>query len=207
VLPAQLGTQLNGVADPVGVAECKLRVAGLEPGALPLGVVEEVGAPGEDVVRRVLIVEYVRDFLFQARLTLYVTRPDWAAAFREPAFCVILGRSQDLACVTAVDELELEERQAAYLEHTILPFSYRPFVPIGSTVLMPRYIEPPPERHARFERFIVLRERIFAGRFEGATAVPQRFRMLGDAEPSWWVDPQTLSVRGQQRAIVLHKCV
>lgn len=154
-----------------------------------------------------VIQPHVRDFLFGARLTLYVTRPEWASAFREPAFCVILGRSQDLASVTAVDELDLEEKTGAYLEHTILPFSYRPHIGIGSTVLLPRYIGPPPERNAHFERFIALRERIFAGEFESPSALPQRFRTLGEAETSWWVDPDTTAVRGVHRAVVLHQCV
>jgi CRISPR-associated protein Cas5t len=150
---------------------------------------------------------HVRDFLFDARLTLYITRPEWAVAFRAPIFCVILGRSQDLASITAVDEVDLEERTGAYLENTILPFSYRPHIGIGGTALMPRYIGPPPERRAEFDRFIPLRERIFAGEFEGVASLSQRFRMLGQAEPSWWVDPETTTSRGVQRAVILHSFV
>jgi CRISPR-associated protein Cas5t len=153
------------------------------------------------------IQPHARDFLFGARLTLYVTRPEWAVAFRAPAFCVVLGRSQDLASVTAVDEVELEERTGAYMERTILPFSYRPYIGVGRTVLMPKYIGPPPERRAEFDRFIPLRERMFAGDFELTPSLSQRFRMLGEAEPSWWVDPTTTVVRGVQRAVILHSCV
>jgi CRISPR-associated protein Cas5t len=146
---------------------------------------------------------HLRDFLFKPRLTLYLTRPDWASAFRSPAFCVIIGRSQDLAAVTSVAEVSLEERSSAYFEHTLLPFSYRPFLPVGTTILMPRWIEPPPERRAHFDRFIALHhERVFAGDTIEAGLMP---RLLGNPDVgSWWVDPESPTYHGVQRGVVLH---
>jgi len=152
---------------------------------------------------------HLRDFLFKPRLVLYVNRSDWAGAFRAPVFCVILGRSQDLASVIRVDEIELEERNGAYFEHTLLPFSYRPYVAVGTTVLMPRMIGPPPERRAHFDRFITLhRERLFGGTFAKPDGVPPARRMLRAAQDrAWWVDPDSPADREVQRAVVFHSCV
>jgi CRISPR-associated protein Cas5t len=153
------------------------------------------------------IQPHLRDFLFQPRLVLYVTKREWAAAFRAPAYCVILGRSQDLASVVSVDEVELVESDGAYFEHTLLPFGYRPYVALGTTVLMPRWIEPPPERRAHFERYICLSERLFGGVYSDPDKLARRDRMLGKPEgSSWWVDPDSTVRHGVQRGIVLHSC-
>lgn len=153
------------------------------------------------------IQPHLRDFLFGARLVLYVTRPDWIDAFQSPTFCVILGRSQDLACVSRVDEIELEEREGAYFEHTLLPFSYRQHVALGRTVLMPKWIEPPPERRAHSERFIAMRERLFAGAYERRGEVAPRNQMLRTPERRvWWVDPDSPLRLGVQQGVMLHSC-
>ena len=151
---------------------------------------------------------HLRDFLFRPKLVLYVNRRDWAGAFRAPVFCVILGRSQDLACVTKVDEMELESRDGAYFEHTLLPFSYRPYVALGTTVLMPRMIGPPPQRRTHFDRFITLhRERLFGGHYADPDGVAPAKRMIRETQDRvWWVDPESLTDRGVQRAVVLHSC-
>lgn len=150
-----------------------------------------------------------RDFLFKPRLVLYLSRTDWAESFRSPAFCVVLGRSQDLASIAKVEKIELEQRNGAYFEHTLLPFSYRPYVALGTTVLMPRWISPPPERHPRFDRFITVhQERLFAGAFDNPNDVAQPRRMLGQhGEQMWWVDPDSRPDHGVHRAVVFHSCV
>ncbi len=71
---------------------------------------------------------HLREFLFRPRLTLYLQDLSLAPAFRSPAFCVILGRSQDLASYTNIEEVEL--RPAA--EHTSSTQSYR--FPTGPTL-------------------------------------------------------------------------
>lgn len=152
---------------------------------------------------------HLRDFLFKPKLVLYVTRQDWIDAFRSPAFCVILGRSQDLACISSAETVELEERDGAYFEHTLLPFSYRPLVGVGTTLLMPRWIEPAPERRAHFERYIALhRERVFGGLYEPANTIATSRRMLANPDPpQWWVDPDSPIDHGVQRGVMLHSCV
>jgi CRISPR-associated protein Cas5t len=148
-----------------------------------------------------------RDFLFQPRLTLYIDPPALAEAFRNPTFCVILGRSQDLAEVVSVDEIDLERQPGAYFDHTLLPFSYRESTAFGVTVLMPRYIDPPPERRAHFERFIVLHDRIYGGEVEnGASLGVRRLVLRADRRDGWWIDPSTVPDHGVKRGVVFHSC-
>lgn len=152
-----------------------------------------------------VVQPHVREFLFHPRLTLYLDDLRLADSFRHPVFCVILGRSQDLAAITHVEEVELEVSDGAYLEHTLAPYSLRPHLGVGSTVLMPRYIGPPPERTAQFERYVVLHERVFSGSVEGS---PAKSRMLATREAQqWWVDPDSPIAYGVHRAVVFHPFV
>jgi CRISPR-associated protein Cas5t len=154
-----------------------------------------------------VVQPHLRDFLFKPRLTLYLDPPDLASAFRTPVFCVILGRSQDLAQIVSVEETDLEQASGAYLEHTLLPFSFRALVRFGVTVLMPRYIEPPPERRAHFERFISLRERLFAGIVDQGGALGNRRLIEREgARGQWLVDRSTPAHHGVHRAVVFHSC-
>lgn len=147
-----------------------------------------------------------RDFLFGAKLVLYVDRPELAEAFLRPQYCLSLGRSQDLACVVDAREVELVEAERAYLENTLLPFSYRPRVGRGTTVLMPRHIEPPPERVAFFERFITLPELVYAGRWEEGKINPSRRVMNEETDEGWLVDPESSQENGVHRGIVWISC-
>lgn len=150
---------------------------------------------------------HLRDFLFKPRLTLYLDPPELAEIFRSPVFCVILGRSQDLAQIVSVEEIDLEMTQGAYLEHTLLPFSFRPSISVGVTVSMPRYIGPGPERRAHFERFISLRERVFAGVVEQSEGLGiRRLIQQASAPSSWWVDSATPVHHGVHRGVVFHSC-
>ena len=143
-----------------------------------------------------------RDFHFRARLTLYIDRLDWADAFRRPAFCVILGRSQDLADVVTVETITIEERSGAYLQGTLLPFSMRHFTAQGSTAMMPRFISAPPERRADFARYVVLRDQLFCGAVEGSVTASLKY--LDESQHTWLVDPDTRTVRGVQRGLIFH---
>lgn len=145
-----------------------------------------------------------RQFLLDARLTLYVDRLDLRPAFEVPAFPVVLGRSQDLACYTRVEEVELERSDRGYFEGTILPFEFRARTGRGITVLMPRYIAPPPRRDATFERFIVLREPVYQAP-PGVEEPSGSQRLLNSTEwPSeLWVDPDSPERAGMRRAVWL----
>jgi len=156
-----------------------------------------------------------RDFLFRVNLTLYLDGPEWAETFRRPVFCVTLGRSQDLASISEVSVIELEESAEAYLEHTLLPFSWRSRVGRGTTVQMPRYIEPPPGRFPHFERYIALRERIFDTTNPEISLSLRILRGLNSGTGSdsaagaatadgYWIDPESPESHGLRRAVVFH---
>lgn len=143
-----------------------------------------------------------RDFHFRARLTLYLDRLDWADAFRKPAFCVVLGRSQDLADVISVETVALVEQAGAYLQNTLLPFSMRPYTAQGTTAMMPRFISAPPQRNADFARYVVMRDQLFCGTVNGSV-IPS-LKYLDESRSSWLVDPDTREFRGVHRGLIFH---
>ena len=163
-------------------------------------VITAGGAPFEDDGRKyrtsvqATVQPHLREFLFRPVLTLYLDRPDWLNAFRFPTFCVILGRSQDLATITRCERVTLRRQDAAYFEHTLLPFSLRPHLGIGSTITMARHVENTANRRANFERYIVLRERAFAGPGDGAVSSSQR--ILDPPPGGFWVDEDVPKDRG-----------
>lgn len=145
-----------------------------------------------------------REFLYGVRLELYCDRTEFKEAFLNPRFCVVLGRSQDLACVRSVSIVELRRADSGYVEHTLLPVSLRSGLPWGTTVLMPEKIENNHERHPSFRPFIVLRERIFVG--DTAPSRTRRVRSLqNDVSPDWWEDPTTSEEEGGKRLLMFHE--
>lgn len=145
----------------------------------------------------------LRDFLFQTELTLYLVPATLASAFSSPVFPVVLGRSQDLACVVSVEETELEMAAGAYFENTLLPFSWRGKTPFGTTVLMPRFISPPPDREPVFAQYIALRrgERLYSG--DAQIPLDDRRRLLRYEETErWLVDTKSPIEAGVHRGVV-----
>jgi CRISPR-associated protein Cas5t len=146
----------------------------------------------------------VRDFLFDCRLTLYIDPPRYGEAFQSPVFCVNLGRSQDLASIRRIDLVDLERAERGYLEHTLLPFEWaRPRTPRGVTVMMSRYIGPPPERDVDWSRYVLLHERVFLGRWDDtdSPSLGQRLLDIESDRPDVWIDPDSERVKGAQRAV------
>ncbi len=143
-----------------------------------------------------------RDFLFGARMTLYLP-PHIGAAFRSPVHTVVLGRSQDLAEVREVKEIVLVRPGRARIEHTLLPRSLRPCVRFGTTVLLSRHITEPPARDATFAQYIALREHVELG--EGAE--PNRAFVMSDGVSlqDLWVDTDFLDDRGFPRGVWIHR--
>ncbi len=179
------------------------RTSGKYPGAVPDPLWRSPEpTPGKklkksDLTPRVLqktteatVQPHTRDFLFDAKLELYLDPPELAAAFRSPVFTVVLGRSQDLASVRKVEVVELRAASSGYIERTILPASFRPRLPWGVTTLMPRYIGPAPEREPSFAPYIVLQERVYVG--EAAQSRSKKLIAInGEPESGWLVDPAT----------------
>ncbi|MBW2119762.1 MAG: type I-B CRISPR-associated protein Cas5 [Deltaproteobacteria bacterium] len=86
-----------------------------------------------------------RQVLFDNNLWLYVHDPRVAEAFLNPQFQLLLGRSNDLASVISVGEIELEQiDELTKLKGTIIPMGVIPLsapiqaLPIGFTNEIPR---------------------------------------------------------------------
>ncbi|MGH9336325.1 MAG: hypothetical protein ACRD21_21520, partial [Vicinamibacteria bacterium] len=146
----------------------------------------------------------LRDFLFDCQLTLYLPT-ELAGAFRSPVFPVVLGRSQDLAEVVSVEEVELTRPGRARLAHTLLPQYVRPCVRFGPTVLLSRRIEPLPKRDAVFAQYIALHEPVFIG--EGANPNRAFMNVPGiDLDPLW-IDPTHADDEAFARGVWIHRLV
>jgi len=153
------------------------------------------------VSTQAVVQPHQRDFLFDCRLTLYLDPPHFVEVFRNPAFCVNLGRSQDLASIKSAKVVELEKARGAYLEQTLLPFTMRPFLGRGVTVLMPRYIEPPPEREPHFGKYIMLYDLIYAGEVSHTNRLIEH---EGRSPEEWLTDPDSPQHEGVKRGLIFH---
>lgn len=140
-----------------------------------------------------LVIPFRRSILFRPRLTLYLNRPEWADALRHPRYPVALGRSQDLFTYTRVEVLDLQVAQHAYLEHTLLPYTFARRTAQGVVVLMPRFLDHAQNRFPSFHQYVVLHRRI---------RTADLLRTEGEPEPTWWVDPTTPEDRGMHLGLV-----
>lgn len=151
-----------------------------------------------------------RDFLFGAKLTLYLNRPELGGAFRCPHYALSLGRSQDLATVVSVAEVELEPEKRGYLEHTLLPAEERLWIGRGVVLTLPRFVDPMQDRAPHFAHYLLLRERVYAHQ----DADMELQETLGDqlarplpADRILWTDPDSPEYHGLHRAVWLHGLV
>lgn len=134
---------------------------------------------------------FERELLFQPRLTLYINRPEWAAAFRSPRYAVCLGRAQDLFTYTEINVVELHRSEHVYFEHTIIPHQMGHKLGRGVSVLMPRYLDYNQNRRPQFSQYTVLTDRVSPS--NGNTA--------------HWIDPVATEYRGNHLGLVFHNFV
>jgi CRISPR-associated protein Cas5t len=141
---------------------------------------------------------FKRELLFQPRLTLYLNRPEWRDAFRRPYYTVVLGRSQDLFTYTSVEQLDLEQADEAYFEHTLLPYQMAVQVGRGMTELLPRYLDSERKRTPTFARYLLLEERVKSSEF-----------WLGETQETdfYWIDPTSSLVDDMHLGLVFHTFV
>ncbi len=64
-----------------------------------------------------------REFLFGCELTLYLPK-GWKKYFCRPRFPLLLGRSQDVAYVAEMDDVELYPATEGELQGVLLPYKY-----------------------------------------------------------------------------------
>lgn len=146
-----------------------------------------------------------RELLLHPRMTLYISverdLERWLRCLREPAYPVILGRSQDLCAYRSVEEVELESSEDAYLDPGLLPWDLRAHLPAGISCQMPQYVDPNDRRRVRWARYVVLDERVWWGKASSAPrGAPQALRRQGS--PPLMVDPTTPEWSGARRAVV-----
>jgi CRISPR-associated protein Cas5t len=148
----------------------------------------------------------LRQVFFAPCLTLYLETADletWHKAFLEPRYPVALGRSQDLASYRSVQQIELEERDTGYYDHTLLPWSYRPRVRVGQGILMPRMVNPEDRRDVTWARFVALENRIFHPK-AGEQSKPSEVMTVDASSEAVTVDPSSPVHRERQRILVWH---
>jgi len=156
------------------------------------------GYPDVTLYGESTVTPFQRELLFRPRLTLYLDRLDLEAAFRSPRYVVVLGRSQDLCSYppSAVQVVTLEQRDAAYYEHTLLPLEMGTATRRGVAVMMPRYVDYQQRRHPTFAQYLMLNERV----------LPKDMQTIGTRQPVW-CDPTTPPQSGYNRAVVWHRFV
>ena len=133
-------------------------------------------------------------------------------SFRDP---LLFAHASGEAVVEAADDnrtlitapLVRRQPDSAYFEYTILPIIFRRRTGRGVTVLMPKYVGPPPMREANFDRFIVLGERVFyEGGGDGSGG--GRHMLALESDPlELWVDPDSPEHKGMRRAVWLQSFV
>lgn len=147
-----------------------------------------------------------REFLYHPQFTLYLDRVDLRSCFLEPRFPLTLGRSQDLLVLNKLQIVELKQSPHVYWEHTILPWEFRPYTRMGTSVMMPRYIDTSNQRNADFQRYIVLQQRLFSGNDNEGKILPehQLLRIAGKEPEEYWYDPDTPLVCDAHRGVLFH---
>jgi len=133
-----------------------------------------------------------RMLLFQPRLVLYLNRPEWEAAFRQPRYAVVLGRSQDLATYTHISVVDLVADENAYLEHTLLPYEMATQTSVGIVTLMPRWIDYEQNRRTTFARYLLLQRRITSQ------------DLLRFEQDAFLTDPTSPTIGGSKLGLVFH---
>jgi CRISPR-associated protein Cas5t len=145
-----------------------------------------------------------REVLLFPHLTLYLDADDAIErlyhAFRAPRYAVVLGRSQDLMSYRSVEIIELEQSPRAYFEDMLLPWSYRPRLPTGVGVNMPRFIDPADRRRVLWSPFVVLQERLILADPDGPSGA--RAVARDDPDERVWIDPTAPRYRDRHRAVV-----
>src|SRR5262249_6168410 len=122
---------------------------------------------------------------------------DWLEAFRSPRYPVVLGRSQDLACYTSVEVVELDRSNNVYFEHTLLPYQMATQTAVGVVALMPRWLDYWHNRKPTFDRYVLLQQRVSS----------DRLVRYGDAVAAYWADPTAPQIKESSLGLCFHSFV
>lgn len=140
---------------------------------------------------------FTRHVLLFPKLVLYLNQPDWLEAFRSPRYPVVLGRSQDLACYTSIEIIDLEQRSEVYFEHTLLSYQMATQTAAGVVALMPRWLDYARRRQPNFERYVILQQAV-------SSSALLRF---SDTKATFWADPTAPQSKGAALGLCFHSFV
>ncbi len=140
---------------------------------------------------------FTRHVLLYPHMVLYLNRPNWLEAFRAPRYPVVLGRSQDLACYTSVEVIELEQQADVYFEHTLLPYQMATQTAAGVVTLMPRWLDYWNNRRPTFDRYVLLQQRVPSSKFV----------LYDSVAPRYWADPTAPWYKGTPLGLCFHSFV
>lgn len=111
--------------------------------AIDLETIYQFGSKSSPLVTKSNVIR--RQILFDNTLWLYVDDSRIAKAFLNPYFQLLLGRSNDLACVESVDRIELKTvAHLGKLQGTTVPWEHAPLsapiqaLPVSFTNEVPR---------------------------------------------------------------------
>jgi CRISPR-associated protein Cas5t len=93
-------------------------IAPFKAKALDLEKIYQVNTDGK--IEQKNIVD--REFLYDTDLYLYLSNVDLKRYFLKPRYPILLGRSYDLAYIKKTELIDLEEREDAQFQYTLLPF-------------------------------------------------------------------------------------
>jgi CRISPR-associated protein Cas5t len=164
-----------------------------------LGFVKNIEAEINPILREILLFPRLTLYLFSQKQLDQLYH-----AFRSPRYPVILGRSQDLAAYRNVSIMTLERSELGYFEKTLLPWSYRTRTMGGTSVLMPKFIDPEDRSKIEWERYVILEHWVpyGIGEEEGVKSMVRY-----ETDEPLWIDSETAEIRGMKRAVVWHSFV
>ncbi|HHY12293.1 MAG TPA: type I-B CRISPR-associated protein Cas5 [Firmicutes bacterium] len=140
---------------------------------------------------------FKREILFNPTLVLYINKPEWYQSFHSPVYPVVLGRSQDLFSYTDIRVVELQTSDKAYFENTLAPFDFGLRAGSGYAVLMPKFLDYTRGRAPTFERYYVLRRRVFS----------EDIMRIAGGKHKFVVDPLAEEVNGSRLGLCFHSFV
>lgn len=138
---------------------------------------------------------FKRQLLFRPRLVLYLNRPEWEQAFREPRYPVVLGRSQDLCGYTSISVVDLVQSDHVYLEHTLLPYNMATRTSVGVVTLLPRWLDYEHNRQPTFARYLLLQRRVLSS---------ELLQFSSEQPSQYWADPSAPQFRDRPLGLVFH---
>lgn len=97
-----------------------------------------------------------REFLYDCKLYLYTANEELVHYLQHPHYDILLGRSNDMACIDSIEEIELEEiENASKIKGQIVPFVGN-FLP-GTLQALPKYFtDDIPRRNIGTEPFSII---------------------------------------------------